>query len=191
MAQLGRTFDATAHDTTQSDFELLPTGIYQLEVTASDVRKDDDDNKTLALTYDVVQPEEFKSRKIFAYIDLEHRETKKQEDGQRDFARLCRAIGLSAVEDSEELHFITFTAKVQNSPAGVSRSTGRPYKAKNRIQRFYFPDEGNVPEPAIDAAQPAKPANDNRAAANDNRPAARPAAAAAATGNRPWKTAAK
>lgn len=185
MARLGTTFKAEDHNTEQSDYELLPTGIYQLEVSASEIREDDDKNKTLSLVYDVIEPESFKSRKIFAYIDLENRDAKKQEDGQRDFAKLCRSLGLSAVEDSEELHFIAFTAKVQNSPAGVSKA-GRPYKAKNRVQRFFYPDEGNVPAPAIDANQPAPQpaANDNRrtTASNDNKPAA----AAAGTTRRPW-----
>ncbi|NZD50506.1 DUF669 domain-containing protein [Rhizobium leguminosarum] len=189
MAALGQKFDATAHDTAQNDYTNLPNGTYQLEVTTSEI-KEEGRNKTLALTYDVIAPEQFKGRKIFAYIDLEHDDAKKQEDGQREFARLCRAIGIDNIEDSEQLHFIAFTAKVQDSPAGVSKA-GRPYRAKNRVQKFFFPtdDQGNaidLPEPSIDveAAAPARaqaPANDNR------QPAGRPApAAAAGSTRRPW-----
>ncbi|PDT76954.1 hypothetical protein CO676_33620, partial [Sinorhizobium sp. BJ1] len=60
------------------------------------------------------------------------------------------------------------------------------YPARAEVKRYYFEDEGNVPEPAIDAVQPtpaAAPANDNRQAA------ARPAAAAAPAGGarkNPW-----
>lgn len=181
MARLGTTFNAQDHDTTQSDFELLPTGVYRLEVSASDVREEEGDI-TLAVTYDVIEPEQYKGRRIFGYIDLQNKDSKKQEDGQRDFAKLCRAVGVGTVDDSEQLHLIAFTAKVQNAPAGVSKA-GRPYKAKNRIQRFYFPDEGNTPEPAIDANQPSAPANDNRPAPAQT--AARPAAAATGA-RRPW-----
>ncbi|MBY3543629.1 DUF669 domain-containing protein [Rhizobium laguerreae] len=187
MARLGNTFNATEHDTEQNDFELLPNGTYKLEVTASDL-KEEGNNLTLAITYDVVEPEQYKSRKIFAYIDLQHNESDKQERGQREFAKLCRAVSLDNVDDSEELHFLPFFAKVKRGEAGVSKA-GRAYKARNSIQRFFYPtdDQGNpvdAPEPAIDANQPAR-----AAPANDNRPApaaAKPAAAAAPAGRRPW-----
>src|SRR5690606_38280670 len=105
-----------------------------------------------------------------------------QEIGQRQLASLCRAIGVSAVDDTEDLLFKSFTARV---------ALGRPskdgqYPARAEIKRYYYPDEGNVPPAEIDATQPAaqRPANDNRpAAANSNQPAS---AGAAAGRKRPW-----
>lgn len=176
MASLGQTFDPTAHDTTQAEYSTLPLGIYRLEVTASDVVPTKAGTGTiLKLTYDVIEPEEFKGRKIFANMNIENQNAVAQQIGQRELASLCRAIGLSDLSDSEELHFHAFTAKV-----GLEKPQ-EGYAQRNRIVRFYFPDEGNVPEPTIDAVQP-------RLAANDNRPAARPAqqAAAPAAGKRPW-----
>lgn len=176
MASLGQTFDPTAHDTTQAEYSTLPLGIYRLEVTASDVVPTKAGTGTiLKLTYDVIEPEEFKGRKIFANMNIENQNAVAQQIGQRELASLCRAIGLSDLSDSEELHFHAFTAKVGLEKPQVG------YAQRNRIVRFYFPDEGNVPEPTIDAVQP-------RLAANDNRPAARPAqqAAAPAAGKRPW-----
>lgn len=179
MARLGTTFKATDHDTDQNDFELLPNGVYKLKVTASEV-KEEGNNVTLSLTYDVIEPESYKGRKIFAYIDLQHDDADKQGRGQRDFAKLCRAVEVNDVDDSEHLHFLPFVAKVKKGEAGVSKA-GRAYKARNSIQRYYYPDEGNAPEPAVDANQPA-PANDNRPA--PAQAAGRPAAAAG--GSRPW-----
>lgn len=175
MAQLGQTFDPTSHDTTQTEYSTLPLGIYKLEVTASDVVPTKAGTGTiLKLTYDAIEPEEFKGRKIFANMNIENQNAVAQQIGQKELASLCRAIGLSELSDSEELHFRAFTAKV-----GLEKPQ-EGYAQRNRIVRFYFPDEGNVPEPAIDATQPT--------AANDNRPAARPAqqAAAPAAGKRPW-----
>lgn len=182
MAKLGTNFRASEHDTDQqNDFELLPNGTFQLEVTASDV-KEEAGNITLALTYDVIEPAEYKGRKIFAYLDLQHNEADKQARGQSDFAKLCRAVGIDDCDDSELLHFIAFTAKVKKGEAGVSKA-GRPYKARNSISRWFYPDKGNIPAPEIDAVQPT-PANDNRPAAQA---ASRPAAAAASGGgSRPW-----
>ncbi|RUM98998.1 DUF669 domain-containing protein [Pseudaminobacter arsenicus] len=180
MAQLATRFDATAHDTEQRDYEELPNGIYELEVEASDVTPTKDGRGTiLKTTMVVLRPEDYAKRKLFNNYNLENPNAQAQEIGQRQFASLCRAIGIDSVEDSEDLHFKAFTAKI-----GLGKpSKDGQYPARAEIKAYYFPDQGNVPEPAIDASQPAtKPA-----AANDNRqaPAAK-AAAPAAAGKRPW-----
>lgn len=187
MARLGTTFNAQDHDTEQrGEYEELPNGIYQMEIEASEVTTPKSGSGTiLKTTNSVVAPEEFKGRKLFNNYNLENANAQAQEIGQRQFASLCRAIGVQSVEDSEDLHFRSFTVKV-----GLGKpSKDGQYPARAEIKRYFFPDEGNVPEPEIDAAQPRPtPANDNRApAANDNRQqqaASRPAAAA--TGSRPW-----
>ncbi len=177
MAKLATRFDASAHDTEQRDYEELPNGIYELEVEASDVTPTKDGRGTiLKTTMVVLRPEEYEKRKLFNNYNLENPNAQAQEIGQRQFASLCRAIGVQEVEDSEDLHFKAFTAKI-----GLGKpSKDGQYPARAEIKRYYFPDQGDVPEPAIDAEQPK--------AANDNRPAARPAqqAAAPAAGKRPW-----
>lgn len=178
MAKLATRFDATAHDTEQRDFEELPNGDYELEIEASELHEGAN-GTGLKTTMNVVRPEDYKGRKLFNYYNLEHKNAQAQEIGQRQFASLCRAIGVSEVEDSEELHFKVFTARV-----GLGKpSKDGQYPARAEIKKYYFPDEGNVPQPSIDANQPRVAANDNRpAAANDNKPAA----AAAAGKKRPW-----
>lgn len=183
MAQLGQRFDATQHDTEQRDYEELPNGTYSLEIEASDVGPTKAGNGTiLKTTMTVVAPEAYKGRKLFTTYNLENANATAQEIGQRQFASLCRAIGVNSVDDSEELHFRAFTAKV-----GLGKpSKDGQHPARAEIKTYFFPDAGNVPEPAIDANQPARaaPANDNRQpAANDN---SRPAAAAAGGQRRPW-----
>jgi hypothetical protein len=181
MARLGNTFNATEHDTEQrGDYEELPNGVYDLEIEASDVVPTSTGSGTiLKTTIVVIAPEELKGRKIFNNYNLENANAQAQEIGQKQFASLCRAIGVDSVDDSEELHFRAFRAKIG---LGKPSKDGK-YPARAEIKRYFFPDEGNLPEPAIDANQPAKapaPANDNRPAAQQQ--AARPAA----TGNRPW-----
>lgn len=185
MASLGKTFNAQDHDTEQSDYEELPNGIYQIEIEASDVVPTKDGRGTILKTTNVVlAPEEFAGRKIFNNYNLENASAQAQEIGQKQFAALCRAIGVDTVDDSEELHFKAYTVKI-----GLGKpSKDGQYPARAEIKRYYFPDEGNVPEPAIDEVQPTKaaPANDNRRqASNDNRQAAT-AAPARAAGARPW-----
>ncbi|PDS97551.1 hypothetical protein CO659_12890 [Rhizobium sp. S9] len=188
MARLGNTFNATEHDTEQRDYEELPNGDYQLEIEASDIVPTSTGSGTiLKTTIVVIAPEALKGRKLFNNYNLENANAKTQEIGQRQFASLCRAIGVDSVEDSEELHFRAFTAKIG---LGKPSKDGK-YPARAEIKKYYFPDEGNVPEPAIDAnqPQPAAPVTRAQVPANDNRQAAgRPAPAAAAAGGtrRPW-----
>lgn len=173
MASLGNTFKATDFDTEQRDYSELPNGIYRLEIEASDVTPTKDGRGTvLKTTNRVIEPVLYEGLKLFVNYNLENPSVAAQEAGQRQFASLCRAIGIDQVEDSESLHFVAYTAKVRlGKPSKETNSDGTPkYPARAEIGRYYFPDSDEIPEPSIDDAQP-KPA------ANDNRPAARPAAA--------------
>lgn len=180
MARLGTTFDATAHNTEQADYSELPGGVYDLEIIASDVVPTKDGRGTiLKTTNSVVRPEEYAGRKIFNNYNIENASAQAQEIGQRQFASLCRAIGKQEVEDSDELHGYAYRVKI-----GLGKpSKDGQYPARAEIKRYFFPDE-DMPEPGIDADQPAPAA---KAPANDNRPAQRQAEPTrAAAGSRPW-----
>ncbi|MGG7534642.1 DUF669 domain-containing protein [Rhizobium sp. 12,4] len=189
MAQLGQRFNAQDHDTTQRDYAgEVPNGIYLLEIEISEVKQTSTGTGTLlATTLSVIEPAEFKGRKIFNNnYNLENANPQAQEIGQKQFASLCRAIGVDSVEDSEELHFRAFTAKVARGKPSVGRD-GKQYPGRAEIRRYYFPDEGNVPAPEIDANQP--PEDAPPAPANDNRPASRAPAQqqeSKPAGRRPW-----
>ncbi len=180
MAQLGQRFNAQDYDTTQSDYSELPNGIYELEVESSDVVPTKaGDGTLLKTTMVVLRPEAYEKRKLFGQYNLENKNPTAQEIGQRQFASLCRAVGVRDVEESEDLHFKAFTVKI-----GLGKpSKDGQYPARAEIKRYFFADEGPLPEPAIDAEQPKVAANDNRQpAANDTRQAA-----ATGTGSkRPW-----
>jgi len=186
MASLGQTFKATDHDTEQRDYEELPNGIYRLEIEASDVGPTKDGRGTILKTTNVViEPEQFKGRKLFNVYNLQNPNSEAQRIGQQQLASLCRAMGIETVDESEDLHFHTYVATIK---LGKPSKDGR-YSARAEIARYWFPDQGNVPEPAVDANQPvarSSPANDNRpAAANSNKPAPT-AAAAGGQKKRPW-----
>ncbi|QPC43476.1 DUF669 domain-containing protein [Kaustia mangrovi] len=191
MARLGSTFNATQHDTTQSDYEDLPNGVYRLEMEASEVVETGPENartgQGLKYTSVVLEPEAMKGRKFFGFINLENQNPQAQEIGQKELASLCRAVGVTEIEDSEDLHFKAYTAKLGlGKPSKKKNADGTPlYPARTEVKRYYFPDEGDVPAPEIAADQPARPKAPTGAPANDNKPAA-----PAATGKaRPWSRA--
>lgn len=189
MAKIGIRVEATEENTQQRDFTNLPNGDYQLEISGSEIKEKNEGTRdhaiNLSVSIDVLAPEELKGRKIFNNYNLQHPNPQVQEIGQRQFACLLRSLGLNeAPEDSDELHFISFMARIgMGKDSKEKNADGSPkYAARNELKKYYYPDEGNLPEPKVDAAPPA--ANDNRrtAASNDNKPAA---AAAGAT-RRPW-----
>jgi len=200
MAKLGQRFDATAHDTEQrAEYEDLPAGIYQFEVEASEVVETGEEHARtgsgMKYTANVLAPPELAGKKFFGFINLENINAQAQEIGQRELASMCRAMGVDGADDTEELHFHTYTAKLgMGKPSKKVHPVGHPqagqprFPARMEVKRYFYPDEGDVPEAEIDAIQPVKvaaPANDNRVAANTNT-AAKPAAAA---GARPWSKA--
>lgn len=189
MAKLGQRFDATQHDTEQRDYEELPNGIYQLEIAEAEiVETGPEDARTgsgMKFTANVLAPDELKERKFFGFINIENNNPQAQEIGQRELASLCRALGLDGVEDTDELLFIAYTVKIgMGKPSKKKNADGTPmYPARAEIKRYYFPDQGDVPVPAVDENQPVKAANDNKPAANDNKPKAQ---AGGGAKKRPW-----
>lgn len=189
MASLGKKFDATEHDSDnfgKGSYEELPAGIFQFEIEATDVvdtgPEDNRTGKGMKYTAVVLAPDEYKDRKFFGFINLENKNADAQRIGQEEFSALCRALGLQEVEDSEELHFIAYTAELgMGKPSKKKNPDGTPmYPARIEVKKYFYPDLGNVPEPAVSDEQPTaqvKPANDNKPA---------PAAAAKPAGARPW-----
>lgn len=184
MARLAQQFDPTQHDTEQrAEFENLPDGIYELELESSKGNeKNSDTYFRLDTVINVRAPEEYAGRKLFNGFNLVHSNTQAMEIANREFATLCRAIGHEgAVDDSEDLHLRPFVAKIgMGKPSKEKNADGTPkYPARSEIKRYFFPDEGPLPEIGVTAPP----------VANDNKPApAKPAAAAAPkpAGSRPW-----
>lgn len=178
-----------------SGFDLLPFGDYVMELTAIDPRPDGD-NIAHNYTYEVIEPEAYKGRRIWDWIDIVNDTEWKQARGLARIAKLADAVGYDPdreglLDDDDKLLYRAFLAKVIQTPAGVSKNTGKEFKAGNKVDDFYNPNSPSCPAgPSILDPQPVIPtttptaANDNRPqAANDNRPA--PAAAASGQ-RRPW-----
>ncbi|QFT69668.1 hypothetical protein FIU93_22985 [Labrenzia sp. THAF35] len=163
MAKLGRTFDAQDHDTEQQEYQKLPLGIYDLEMVASEVDEKDTGDIVLKGTLEVLAPEDFAGRKVFLNFNLQHSSAKAQEIGQQEFARLCRAIGETTVDDSEELHFKRFRAKIGiGKDSKEKNQDGTPkWPGREEIKKYFFPDTDEMPEVEIlapAAQQGGKPA---------------------------------
>lgn len=193
MAQLGSKFKAVDYDTTQSDYTNLPDMIADLEIIQSEIKDTSSakgKGKMLSLRYSVIAPEDYKGRLMFGNIMLEHDVSQTQEIGQKEFAKLCRAIGVEEVDDSDELHFRGFRAKVGlGKPSKDKNADGTPvYPAKNEIKTYFFADsEDDMPDVGVLGPAPAKPANDNKPGSGGARTTGNGGAAATGAAKaRPW-----
>jgi hypothetical protein len=194
MARLETALDiANVDRSADQPMDLLPVGDYLLELTAIE-QKRDGASISHAYTYEVVEPEQYKKRRIWDWIDLQSEAGMewKAKKGEARLANLCDSVGWDSaaegvLDDDEKIMFRSFMAKVGQQAGGVSKA-GKAFKPKNVVERFYKPDDADAPSGAnIYADQPKLPA---APAANDNKPAAqaaRPAAAAAGgVKKNPW-----
>ena len=181
MASLGTRHNTAEHEA--PSYGTLPLGNYMLEVSASDVTDTKaGTGKILKLTYDVLEPEQFKGRKIFGNMNIVNPNATAEAIGKGELTALCEAVGLDGIEDSEELHFKSFAAKV-----GIEKAQ-EGYEPRNKILRFYNPEKDDEPVIGLLDAPPASKAPATRAPANDNRPAASNdnAASGGAKKSTPW-----
>lgn len=166
MADLGMDFDPNQVPKDERSFDPLPPGDYEMHVIDSDVITTVSGGKMIKLTMEVISGA-FERRRVWENINIQNANPEAERIGARALADLMLAIGLSAVRDSEELHFRPFRARLKIEPAKDG------YNAKNRISR-YMAMNGGTPEPQQRQVDP---------------PQQRPAAASAKRapeGNRPW-----
>ena len=133
MANIGQNgFDATHVDPTV-DFENVPAGRYNAEITDSDMR---DNNKGtgeyLWLEFTILDGP-YAGRKLWTQLNLVNPSTQAVEIAQRELSAICHATGKLRVQDSIELHNIPLevNVKVKNNPEYGPQNIIRGYKAIN------------------------------------------------------------
>lgn len=163
MANLGATFNT--NEIPEDDYEApeaFPANRYTLQVTESDLVEKDNGNMLLKVTYEVVGGE-YEGRKMWGNFNLRHTSEQAQSIAQREFADLVLACGLTAVDDSEELHFIPFVADVKQEKR---KDNG---ELANRIKKF-IPAGGEPPASKPAPAKAATPAANTGSNGKSSRP---------------------
>lgn len=142
MASLGSTFNADSVDPRMQEREPIPAGVYRLEVVESDVQATKSGNgEMIKLTLRVMEGP-CEDRTIWWNINYRNATATAQEIGQREFSALCHAVGVLAPNETEELHYKPFTAKV-----GVEPAKG-DYGPKNKIVKVDWEGTGLTATPA-------------------------------------------
>ena len=101
MAEIN--FDASAVEPSQPSGPI-PAGSYLAQIIESDVKLLKSGNGTgVALTFQVLDGE-FKGRRVWTNINVQHNNPEAQRIGQQQLSTLCRALNVMQLKSTEQLH---------------------------------------------------------------------------------------
>ncbi len=152
-------FDATAVEPSAPSGPI-PAGNYLAHIIESDVKPLKSGNGTgLALTFQILDGE-FKNRRVWTNLNVQHNNPEAQKIGQQQLSALCRAVGVLKPSATEQLH---------NRPVKirVKIRVDSTYGDKNEISG-YEPAGSGIQPPTFASAPPvaapqAAPAPANKA----------------------------
>ena len=143
-------FDATSIDTTSHD--PVKPGTYEAVITGSEVKLNRAaTGKGLNLTFEIMS-EGAKGRKVWAWINFQHQNVEAQRIGQEELARVCKAVGVGQLTDTEQLHNIPLMITVDLDKSDPTRNVIKAYKAKDGAQSAAAAPAGTSAAPATGAA---------------------------------------
>ena len=128
MAQLK--FNAAEVDTTSRD--AIPSGTYEAVVTDSETRATKNGTGLgRNLTCAILSEGPAKGRKVFAWINYENASAKAQQIGREELASLCKAVGVTELEDTVQLHNLPLLITVGLDRNDPTKNVIKAYKAKS------------------------------------------------------------
>ena len=127
MAQLK--FNAAEVDTTSRD--AIPSGTYEAIITDSEMKATKNGlGMGINLTFEILSDGPAKGRKVFAWINYENQNAKAQQIGREELASLCKAVGVTELEDTVQLHNLPLVITVGVDRNDPTRNVVKAYKPK-------------------------------------------------------------
>lgn len=122
------------------NFEPIPAGTYKLQVIESRLQETSTGSgEMLVLTLEVVEGQ-YQGRRIWDRLNIRNDSADAQRIAQRALADLCLQLGVSPLEDSEQLHFHPFMGRVTIVPDRSGQ-----YGPSNRVRyNVNLPDAGST-----------------------------------------------
>ena len=134
MAQLN--FKASAVELTDrptGNFEKLPDGDYEMIVTKSSTKPTKaGTGHYLELEFQVISGA-FSGRRHWERLNLDNPSAQTVKIAQEQLARLCLAVGLDDVQDSEELHDRAFIAEIGTDSKDNTRAKIYDYRSADDV----------------------------------------------------------
>lgn len=147
MAQLLETFSADALPVSDRNFEPLPAGWYTAVVNGAEIKNTKaGTGQYIAVRYDITGPTH-QGRVVFGNLNIKNPNPKAEEIGRQQLGELMRAIGLTTVQDTDQLIGGQLSIKLD-----VRES--EQYGASNDVKGY----KSNGATPPKSAAKPSAPA---------------------------------
>ncbi len=135
MAVLPTSFDTNQHEDMQGSFDVFPAGDYLMQITGSDIKDTKKkDGKYIKLEFTLLDGE-YKGRKIWTNLNIINPNPVAVEIANKELATIGRAVGVVAIQDTQQLHGIPMVVKAkiqaakgdfpaQNVPCGYEAAAG-------------------------------------------------------------------
>jgi hypothetical protein len=148
--KLGETFAAADFAPAQS-YELIPAGWYTAVITDAELKPTKSGTgEYIKCRYDITGPSS-QGRIVFGNFYIKNQNAKAEEIGRQQLGEMMRALGLSAVSDTDQLINGHLSIKVDVRPASGD------YNAQNEVKGWKSNTGSLPPQPKPDA--PAGAAN--------------------------------
>lgn len=103
MAQLLETFNVDALPQSTNNYEPLPAGWYTAVVNGAEIKNTKaGTGQYIAVRYDITGPTH-QGRVVFGNLNIKNPNPKAEEIGRQQLGELMRAIGLTTVQDTDQL----------------------------------------------------------------------------------------
>lgn len=110
-------------------FDPLPAGDYHMQVIESEIKPTKSGSgDQLVLTLEVIDGPN-QNRRMWDRLNIRNANADAQRIAQRSLADLCQAIGLSALRNTEDLHFKPFIGRVT-----IKIDKSGEYSPQNRVR---------------------------------------------------------
>lgn len=117
-----------------SSFEAIPTGTYEAVISNSESRPMKSGNGMgFNLEFEIISGE-CKGRKVFAWITFEHRTSPDaQRIGREQLSAICRAVGVTQLNDTAQLHNLPLLIVVALDKNDPTRNIIKSFKAVKSV----------------------------------------------------------
>ena len=114
-----------------NNFDAVPPGTYEAVITSSESKPMKSGNGMgFNFAFEIISGEQ-KGRKVFVWITYEHRTSPDaQRIGQEQLSAMCRAVGITQLNDTAQLHNLPMLITVALDKKDPTRNVIKNYKAK-------------------------------------------------------------
>ena len=133
---LGEDFDAREHDTGDGDFDVIPPGVYEAEITGSELKDTNaGDGKYISLEYTILGPNN-SGRKVWHNLNIVNKNDKAVKISKSQLSKIALSVGVPVLKDTSQLHQKPMKIKI-----AVKKGTEKYPEDRNEIKSFYALDE--------------------------------------------------